>query len=61
MASLLGRFVAIDSFGEAVSINYRGDSTFKTGVGAFFTLCLRVFILYYGVAQFIDVTQYKDP
>ena len=61
MASLLGRLVALDSFGEAVSVNYRGDSTFKTGVGAFFTVCLRVLILHYSVSQFIEVTQFKDP
>ena len=52
---------SLDSFGEPVTLNYKGSSTFKTGVGAFFTIALSAFILTYGLFSLIGVLQYEDP
>ena len=41
--------ISLDAFGEPVTLNYRGESSFKTGVGAFFTIVLRAFIFSYGL------------
>ena len=49
MLKFLSYLVSLDAFGEPVTLNYRGESTFKTAVGAFFTISLRVFILSYGL------------
>ena len=40
---------SLDSFGEPVTLNYKGSSTFKTGFGAFFTIVTSAFILTYGL------------
>ena len=42
-------FVSLDSFGEPVTLNYRGSSTFKTAIGAFLSIGLSVFILTFGL------------
>ena len=49
MLNLIKYLVSLDAFGEPVTLNYRGESTFKTGVGAFFTIILRAFIFTYGL------------
>ena len=58
MFSFINYLVSLDTFGEPVTLNYKGSSTFKTGVGAFFTLVLRAFILIYGIKTFIEVIRY---
>ena len=55
MFSLTNYLVSLDAFGEPVTLNYKGESTFKTSVGAFFTLMLRAFILTYGLLSLINV------
>ena len=47
--------VSLDAFGEPVTLNYKGSSTFKTGVGAFFTIGLKAFILSFGLLSLIGV------
>ena len=49
MFKFINYLVSLDAFGEPVTLNYRGSSTFKTGLGAFFTIALRAFILSYGL------------
>ena len=61
MFSLNKFLVSFDAFGEPITLNYKGSSTFKTGIGAFFTISLRFFILVYGLMSLIDVLQYKNP
>ena len=46
MPSLLQKW---DSFGEPVTLNYQGDSAFKTSLGACFSIGLKIFMLVYGV------------
>lgn len=61
MLSLYKFLVSFDAFGEPIALNYKGSSTFKTGIGAFFTISLRFFILVYGLISLIDVLYHKDP
>ena len=49
MFNFIKYIVSQDVFGEPVTLNYKGEATFKTGVGAFFTIALRAFILSYGL------------
>lgn len=42
-------FVSIDAFGDPVSLNYKGESSFKTAIGAIFTLAIKSFMLIYTV------------
>ena len=61
MNKFIKYLVSLDAYGEPVTLNYKGSSTFKTGFGAFFTIVLRVFILIFGVFSLIEVLQYEDP
>ena len=48
-------FKSFDVFGEQISLNYRGDSSYRTSVGAFFSIVMKSFILTLTVLGFIDV------
>ncbi len=53
----MGRFSSFvrsfDVFGEPVALNYDGDSSFKTLIGAIITIAIKVFILVFASAQTI--------
>ena len=61
MASIIKKLISLDSFGENVTVNYKGESTYKTLIGAFFTICLGGFIFAFAIMTIIDLMQYKDP
>ena len=61
MLSLIQWFRSFDNFGEPISVNYKGDTTYKTSVGALFSLLLRIFILGFGIFTLLDVVGYQDP
>lgn len=61
MASIIHKLISLDAFGEAVTVNFKGESSYKTLIGALCTICLNGFILVYTVLALIDVMQYKDP
>ena len=42
---------SLDAFGEPVSLNYAGDSTYKTLPGALATILINFFLIVYGVTQ----------
>ena len=50
-----------DAFGEPVSINYRGDTTFTTMLGAIVSFVEKIFILVVAVMGLIDLFTYQDP
>ena len=50
-----------DSFGEPVSINYRGEVTFTTMVGAIVSIVEKIFILVVGAMGLLDLMTYQDP
>ena len=59
---MLGRFLKRqDAFGEPVTINYRGEATYNTMWGAFWTIVEKVFILVVAILGLIDLLAYKDP
>ena len=59
--SLMNYLISLDSFGEPVSVNYNGESTFKTWIGAFATIVLKSFILVFALTELIALFSYKDP
>ena len=61
MKGLSGYFKSLDAFGEPVSLNYSGNSSYKTMAGALVTLIIRCFMIVYGVTQFFVVYSYEDP
>ena len=40
-------FRSFDKFGEPVKINYKGEDTYRTKLGAFFTILLYVMVIGY--------------
>ena len=61
MGSLLGRVRSFDIFGEPVGLNYKGDSNFKTLLGAFFSILLQSFILFFTLGEFLDLIDHNNP
>ena len=61
MGVLLSRLRSLDSFGEPVSLNYKGDSAYKTLPGAFLTLVLKGFIFVMTLLSFFDLIAYRNP
>jgi len=61
MSSIIRFLVSFDGFGKAVGVNYKGEGTYKTGLGAFVTIGLRSFIMTYTLLALVDLMQYKDP
>ena len=54
-------FVSFDSFGQSVGVNFKGEGTYKTALGAFASICLKSFLLSYTLMALVDLLQYKDP
>ena len=61
MPSITSYLRSYDSFGEPVSLNYKGDSSYKTLLGAVLTLCLNTFLLVYAADQLLALVKYQDP
>ena len=53
--------VSFDSYGEAISMNYRGNTFFKTGLGSLLTLALKSFLLVFLTTECIKLFTYKNP
>ena len=52
--------ISFDVFGEPVSLNYDGDSTYKTVIGAIFSLVIKSFLLIYATQQLVALANYED-
>ena len=61
MFTLVNKFISLDSFGEAVTVNFKGERTYKTSIGALCTISLKSFILAFSIMSIIDLMQYRDP
>lgn len=61
MKSVKEFVTSFDVFGEPITINYKGDATFKTCLGAVATIGLKVFVLVFAATQLLALTQFKDP
>jgi len=44
-----------------VQVSYKGDSTYKTFLGASMTLAMQVFMLFFIVTGTINLMDYKNP
>ena len=53
-------FVSFDAFGEPISVNYKGETSHKTAVGALFTLAIKSFLLIFAFQQILTLTSYDD-
>ena len=47
LGSLKSWLISFDSFGEPVSLNYKGDTTYKTAVGALLSISIKAFLLFF--------------
>ena len=61
MPSFLKCFTSFDAYGEPVSVSYKGDTTYKTQVGAFLTFSMRSFILIFALMGALELFDYKNP
>ena len=52
--------VSFDAFGEPVSLNYNGDTTYKTAVGALLSISIKAFLLFFAAQQVLALMAYED-
>ena len=45
--SFYSLYTSFDVFGEPVSLNYGGNSSFKTGIGALFSIAIKAVVFAY--------------
>ncbi len=55
MKSVRNYIVSLDSFGEPISVNYEGEATYKTLLGAVATIALKTFVLIYASIQIVGL------
>ena len=60
-SSFINWFVSLDAYGEPVSVSYKGDTTYKTHMGACLTLLSRVFLVFFTFMGVIELYQYRNP
>ena len=53
-------FVSFDAFGEPISVNYKGETSHKTAVGALFTMAIKSFLLIFALQQILTLLNYDD-
>ena len=61
MNTLTKFFVSFDGYGNPVTVNYRGDDTYKTCLGALCTLIVKSFLLVFLGTALLELASYKDP
>ena len=61
MPSFLHWFKALDAYGEPISVTYKGETTYKTWVGALLTLSMRSFMLVFALFGVLELLNYKNP
>ena len=61
MGKFLSRVRDFDSFGRAISINYRGDSLYRTLPGAFLTIIFKVLILVFTILSVLELLAHSNP
>ena len=50
-----------DTFGEPITINYKGDNRYRTVFGATLTIIENIVFLIVATIGVIDLYNYKDP
>ena len=58
MSKFLNFLKSQDVFREPVALNYRGESTFKTWIGALGSMSIKIFIIFFATTQVVDLFNY---
>ena len=61
MRNFFSYLKSYDAFGEPIGLNYDGESTYKTLLGALVTIAIKAFLLIFATTQTIALFQYQDP
>ena len=61
MGFLTDKFVGLDSYGTPVTVNYRGDDTYKTRTGALLSIITGSLLLIFGIEKAIQLTMRNNP
>ena len=61
MGSIISRIRDFDDFAEPISVNYKGDSAFKTLPGAFLSLVLKGLVFMFTMLSLLELFAYKNP
>lgn len=61
MANLIKKFKQIDLFGQPVSLNYRGQSSYQTKLGALVSSVFMVFVAYVTCIRLDKLIMRKNP
>ena len=57
----LGFVSAIDRFGQPVTVNFRGDATYRTFGGAFFSVITYLIVMAFAAVQWQQLISLNDP
>lgn len=61
MEKITRLLVSQDVFGEPLSVNFNSESRYKTGLGAFFSIAIKSFMLVFTLIQFASFVEFQDP
>jgi len=61
MASLLRKFIGLDMYGYPIGVNYKGESAFKTKLGAVLTMLTYAAVLTYSLVKFNRLVHRDRP
>ena len=61
MSGFLDFFRSFDGYGEPVQVTYKGDSTYKTYIGALVTLGMQGFMLMFTLTGVLSLLNYENP
>ena len=57
MKGLVGKFKSIDIYGHQIGVHYRGDGSYRTSLGSFFTLITVALVLSYTTIKVTDMVE----
>ena len=61
MGNFINFWTSFDIFGEAVGLNYKGNNTYKTALGALFSIVIKCFIIVFFLVSLVERLQFADP
>jgi hypothetical protein len=61
MKKILNKIKTIDLFGKPISLNYKGQDTYQTKLGAFFSLVFMILMAVIGIGRFDKLIKLKNP
>ena len=61
MGNFVSFWTSFDIFGEAVGLSYKGNNTYKTALGALFSIAIKGFIICFFLVSLLERLQFADP